>query len=107
VKGPFQRLKHDLRRLWECPVCNHRAHTPGDVTSCLCRCQQQVDPATRRFMRLIEGDTLRAIRIAEPQIVAPDSVESESLPAPTNSDVSRMALGTGEPRKQQNESTGG
>ena len=23
MRGPYERLKYDLRRLWECPVCKH------------------------------------------------------------------------------------
>ena len=42
MRGPYERLKYDLRRLWECPVCNRRERTPGSVTfkHCLCRMQQ-------------------------------------------------------------------
>lgn len=38
VKGPFERLKYDLRRLWECPECHHRVRTPGTRTTRMCRC---------------------------------------------------------------------
>jgi len=42
MKGPFERLKYDLRRLWECPVCKRRERAPGSVTfrHCLCRMQE-------------------------------------------------------------------
>src|SRR5262245_7238863 len=42
MKGPYQRLKYDLRRLWECPVCKRRERTPGSVTfrHCTCRMKQ-------------------------------------------------------------------
>jgi len=36
MKGPYERLKYDLRRVWECPVCRARVRTGGNVTSLLC-----------------------------------------------------------------------
>ncbi len=85
MKGPYQRLKYDLRRLWECPVCQHRAHTHGDVTTVLCRCQQQVDPAARRYMHLIEITPRRiqitavaaVLPVAAPEITAPEITAPE------------------------------
>jgi len=54
MKGPYQRVKHDLRRTWECPVCHHRLRTVGKVTSQLCKCQEQKPPGEMRWMRLVE-----------------------------------------------------
>ena len=54
MKGPFERLKYDPRRLWECPVCHHRERAPGDVTTRLCACQTKEEPLKRRHMRLVE-----------------------------------------------------
>lgn len=39
MKGPYERLKYDLRRLWECPQCHRRDRTDGSVTYCFCSCQ--------------------------------------------------------------------
>ena len=54
VKGPYERLKFDLRRLWECPACSHRERTGGDVTYMLCRCQAKEAPGNRTYMKLVE-----------------------------------------------------
>lgn len=54
VKGPYERLKFDLRRLWECPSCSHRERTGGDVTYMLCRCQAKKAPGDRAYMKLVE-----------------------------------------------------
>ena len=84
MKGPYQRLKFDLRRLWECPVCHYRVHTPGDVTTQLCRCQEQVDPANRRFMHLMEA-TPPQPKVATPTVseaTPPENVITDSLPSP-------------------------
>ncbi len=59
VKGPYERLKYDLRRVWECPVCHHRERAGGEVTSMICRCQASEDPAKQVCMKLIENGTQR------------------------------------------------
>jgi len=59
LKGPFERLKYDLRRVWECPVCRHKARTGGQVTSVLCRCQEEVDPTKRAWMKLVDDSAKR------------------------------------------------
>jgi len=38
MKGPYERLKYDLRRLWECPACKRRERTSGTVTFRHCAC---------------------------------------------------------------------
>src|SRR6266404_1670407 len=44
MKGPYERLKYDLRRVWECPACNRRERTVGGVTFRHCPCRmKQVD----------------------------------------------------------------
>ncbi len=58
MKGPFERLKYDLRRVWECPLCHHRDRTDGRVTTrfCICSGESQFTP-----MKLIEdGERTRA-----------------------------------------------
>jgi len=59
MKGPYERLKYDLRRVWECPACHHRERTSGGATSCLCRCQTQVDVGKQTWMRLVEDGPRR------------------------------------------------
>jgi hypothetical protein len=61
MKGPYERLKYDLRRVWECPICHHRERTPGNTVTCLCRCQQKEGPTTRTYMRLVEDGARRKI----------------------------------------------
>jgi hypothetical protein len=59
MKGPGERLKYDLRRVWECPVCHHRERTNGDQTHCLCCCQRKLKPIDRAWMKLIEDGVRR------------------------------------------------
>ena len=56
MKGPFGRLLHDVRRIWECPVCRRRDRTSGQVVFLTCRhCLAQ--GATREvWMKLVEGE---------------------------------------------------
>lgn len=62
MKGPYERLKYDLRRVWECPVCQHHERTPGHVTSVLCRCQAKEPWTQRKAMRLLDDGPPRAAR---------------------------------------------
>ena len=72
MKGPFERFKYDLRRLWECPACHKRERTPGSVTSRLCLCQMKQADGQPVVMKLLEDG---------PQRVAPPVViEHEPLP---------------------------
>ena len=59
MKGPFERLKYDLRRVWECPRCHHRERTPGTTTSCICRCQAKEEALKRVCMTLVEDGARR------------------------------------------------
>ena len=60
MKGPYERLKYDLRRMWECPACHHRERTGGEVTSVVCHCQEQQSPTERQPMKLLEDGARRA-----------------------------------------------
>jgi hypothetical protein len=61
MKGPYERLKYDLRRVFECPRCHRRVRVPGSVTFQWCTCSDS-GPAgkTRTLMKLIEEGARRA-----------------------------------------------
>lgn len=61
MKGPRERLKYDLRRVWECPVCHSRIKTGGDVTSTACACQSKLPLTERRVMKLVEDGVRRVM----------------------------------------------
>lgn len=61
MKGPYERLKYDLRRLWECPVCQRRERAPGSVASKLCLCQMQKADGKPVVMKLIEDGVQRTV----------------------------------------------
>lgn len=85
MKGPYERLKYDLRRVWECPRCHHRERTPGTVTSCICRCQAKEEMLKRVCMVLVEdGARLKKAAnhtvpesVPEPPAAAPEQVAQE------------------------------
>jgi hypothetical protein len=83
VKGPFERLKYDPRRLWECPVCNHRERAPGTVTTRLCPCQAKEEPLKHRYMRLLEEGYRRVETTMRPPQVPTESTPTESSVLPT------------------------
>jgi CDGSH-type Zn-finger protein len=59
MKGPYERLKYELRRVWECPECHRRERTEGTVTTVPCRCGADQQPPQVRWMRLIEDGMRR------------------------------------------------
>ena len=75
VKGPYERLKYDLRRVWECPRCNRHERTTGAMTACHCQCQSQSQTSggTALAMKLREDGVRRVT--ASAQIASPDTAE--------------------------------
>ena len=73
MRGPYERLKYDLRRLWECPVCKRRERTPGSATfkHCLCRMQQLDGKPV--VMKLIEDGVQR---VAPPILIRHETAEA-------------------------------
>lgn len=68
MKGPYERLKYDLRRVFECPRCHRRVRVPGSVTVHYCNCSGPDKPPT--CMKLVQ-DGIRRV----------DSRNSTALPA--------------------------
>ena len=66
MKGPYERLKYDLRRIWECPECHHKERADGTVTTLVCRCQTQKDPLGRVVMKLVEDRIQRRFPVFVP-----------------------------------------
>lgn len=60
MKGPYERLKYDLKRIWECRLCKHRERTDGWVTHQYCRCQQDEPIEKQTPMKLMKDDIERA-----------------------------------------------
>ena len=65
MKGPYERLKYTLRRVWECPECKHRERTEGWETHFYCRCQRDVPMKDQVCMKMVK-DGMR--RIARPKV---------------------------------------
>src|SRR5262245_3546836 len=88
MKGPFERLKYDLRRVWKCPACGHLERTTGGVTTQLCNCQSQIAPSARRFMQLVEDGVRRNQHAVVPEngstSVAPSTVAEPTPPEGTD-----------------------
>lgn len=59
MKGPYERLKYDLHRVWECPACHTRFRTSGAITSRICSCQDKLVPGERMAMRLVVDEIRR------------------------------------------------
>jgi hypothetical protein len=83
MKGPFERLKYDLRRIWECPACGAKQRTDGAVTTRFCQCgKPNTNPLVA--MKLVSDGPRRTVppiappvpEIAVPVSVAPNDVVS-------------------------------
>lgn len=76
MKGPYERLKYDLRRLWECPQCKRRERTDGGVTFRLCPCTAK-DGERSTVMRLVADGPQRLV----PVIARPRPERSDEPPS--------------------------
>jgi hypothetical protein len=74
MKGPFERLKYDLRRIWECPQCGHKVRTDGSATTQFCRCGKSNTSPTV-VMKLVGDGPRRLV-----PIVPPPSLEVAASP---------------------------
>jgi hypothetical protein len=54
MKGPGDRLRHDVRRNWECPACRRRLKTAGTIVHLLCTCGAKETPPREYWMLLLE-----------------------------------------------------
>lgn len=81
MKGPYERLKYDLRRVWECPACRRRERTSGAVTFRFCLCRMKQPDGKPVLMKLVAD----GVRRMEPPV-------SSQRPA-----VFPSAAGAGEP----------
>jgi hypothetical protein len=93
MKGPYERLKYDLRRLWECPACKRRERTAGSITFRHCSCRLKQLDGKPVVMQLVEDDIQRlvpAVAIDHPPLQPPpqEPVPLEPEPARAN-DVSQ------------------
>jgi len=64
MKGPGHGSQFDVRRVWECPVCQKRTKTPGSVVSLRCEACARKKTGDTAWMRLLEPR--REARVAYP-----------------------------------------
>ncbi|MBC8353968.1 MAG: hypothetical protein H8E66_18380 [Planctomycetes bacterium] len=102
MKGPFERLKYDLRRVWECPECHHKERAAGTVTVVVCRCQtKKKDPLDRVVMKLVEDRIQRRLPAfvppadeEEPVAEAVDAATEETATEETTTSEEKTAEAT-------------
>jgi hypothetical protein len=54
IKGPGHRIKFDVRRVWECPICRRRVRTGGHVVNLRCDCRAAREAVPAVWMKLVE-----------------------------------------------------
>ena len=82
MKGPDERLKYDLRRLWECPVCKRRERTAGSVTFRHCNCQMQKLDGKPIVMKLVEDGVQRLLPAIKPPALVPEGQPASAFEKP-------------------------
>jgi hypothetical protein len=108
MKGPYERLKYDLRRLWECPQCKRRERTDGSVTFRFCECRTKQEGGRPVVMRLIADGPQRLVPVIAGNRECPDeaaavdatptrSVSEEMVPSEMASEVREHPDGPGPP----------
>ena len=80
MKGPYERLKYDLRRVWECPVCAHKERTSGAVATRLCGCQEKIAPPQQKWMRLLEDGVRRVGHLPTVLPLSPTAMTTQPAP---------------------------
>lgn len=61
MRGPYERLKYDFSRVWECPNCQRRERTGFTTTSCFCRCRAKEEGSPLVCMKLVEDGVRRVL----------------------------------------------
>jgi hypothetical protein len=77
MKGPSGRAKFAIRRTWECPVCQRRQQTGGNVVTLPCTCTLPGE-AGHPWMRLVDepASSPRSIKPLQPVSDMPGDVNS-------------------------------
>ena len=71
MKGPFERLKYDLRRIWECPACGAKQRTDGSVTTRFCTCGKP-NSNPQLAMKLVSDGPRRTVPPIPPPLIEPE-----------------------------------
>ncbi len=82
MKGPFERLKYDLRRVFECPACHHKERVDSTQTVVVCRCQTKLPVLEQVVMKLVEDQIQRRFPIFVPPVEEePEKKEAQPVEA--------------------------
>jgi len=97
MKGPSERLKYDLRRLWECPACKRRERATGALTFRFCQCQMKQADGKLVVMQLIGDGVQRLtpviavkrppVAAVEPKIDQLEPADLQTVTTPSNPDT--------------------
>src|SRR5436853_6517587 len=88
MKGPHERLKYDLRRVWECPVCKRRERTAGTVTYRHCQCRMKQVDGQPVVMKLVEDGVQRMATAISDKQEGPEAHEVPEVPTAESTSVS-------------------
>jgi hypothetical protein len=91
VKGPYQRLKYELRRVFECPKCHRREYVAGSLTYRFCTCPGKHEAPL--VMKMVADDVRRS------DIEGPNYVAKRRPVSPTSDGAPSKRAKKGKPRR--------
>jgi len=86
MKGPYERLKYDLRRLWECPACKRRERTSGSITFRHCSCRMKQLDGKPVVMQLVEDSVQRLVPAVAIEHAPQEAAPQEPAPSTSGPD---------------------
>jgi hypothetical protein len=79
MRGPYERLKYDLRRGWECPLCHRKEKADFLITNRFCSCRQKKEGGPLVSMKLVDDGVRRVW--THPKMIAAQQATAERLAA--------------------------
>lgn len=80
MRGPGHRNRFDVRRIWECPVCQKRVKTSGQIVTLRCEACARNKTGDTAWMKLIEPPHVSRFKKPPVQNEAPAEQQPELPP---------------------------
>ncbi len=92
MKGPGHGRQQDVRRLWECPVCQKRVKTGGNIVNLRCEACARNKTGDTAWMKLLESRRQAGISYPPAKKTDEPAIQEEGAEIPdTNLDASPLA----------------
>ena len=91
MRGPYERLKYDLRRGWECPLCHRKEKADFLITNRFCNCRQKKDGGPLVSMKLVD-DGVRRVWTAPAMLAAQQARAARLAVEPVVEEVAAVVV---------------